>query len=75
MNSLFYSSLIPPKSSRENVQKWYNEGYDMVNKIITKRQQLIDEINDITDNEINTLKTELKSIRVRKQCQSIRKIL
>ncbi|CAF4534188.1 unnamed protein product [Rotaria sp. Silwood1] len=57
------NSFIPPTSTRENAQKWYNQGYDIVNKIVSKRQELVQQINEIINNEIDLLKKESKLIQ------------
>ncbi|CAF2814403.1 unnamed protein product [Rotaria sp. Silwood2] len=57
------NSFIPPISTRENAQKWYNQGHDIVNKIVNKRQELVQQINEIVNNEINLLKKESELIR------------
>lgn len=63
---VFNSTFIPPKSTRDNVQKWYNQGCDIVNIIVNKRKELIQQINELNKNEIDTLKKESENIRVRK---------
>jgi hypothetical protein len=67
LNLSFYStsSFIPPISTKENSQKWYRQGYDIVNVIVNKRQELIDQIKQITKNEIDLLEKESKIIRVK----------
>ncbi|CAF0808765.1 unnamed protein product [Rotaria sordida] len=57
------NSFVPPTSTRENAQKWYNQGYDIANKIVNKRQALVQQINEIINNEINLLEKESQSIR------------
>jgi hypothetical protein len=60
-----YSSFIPPTSTRDNAQKWYDKGYNMVNRIVNQRHELIQQINRIINNEISLLKKESKTIRVK----------
>ncbi len=70
MLNLFYffdSSFIPPITTRDNAQKWYNQGYDIVNIIVNKRQELVEEINEIINNEIDLLKKESEIIRVKEK--------
>ncbi|CAM4857478.1 unnamed protein product [Rotaria socialis] len=61
MNKL--KSFVPPTSTRENIQIWHKQGYVIVNKIVMKRQELIEQINEITSDEIKTLKQESQLIR------------
>ncbi len=66
-NLSFYinSSFIPPISTKENSQKWYRQGYDIVNVIVNKRQELLQQIKQITKNEIDLLENESNLIRVK----------
>jgi len=64
---LFHSSFIPPRSTHDNVQKWYNKGSDIVNIIVNQRQELIQKINEIINNEIDLLKNESETIRVKQK--------
>ncbi|CAF1416429.1 unnamed protein product [Adineta steineri] len=52
------NSFVPPKSTRENAQKWYNQGYDIVDTIVHKRQELVRKINEVITNEIDFLNRE-----------------
>ncbi|UJR28315.1 hypothetical protein I4U23_009559 [Adineta vaga] len=61
VNSL--NSFIPPISTYENVQIWYNRGYDLVDIIVHKRQTLVYKINEIIVEEIEFLNRELDHIR------------
>ncbi len=58
------SSFIPPISTKENAHKWYKQGYDIVDTIVTTRQELTQEIKQIITNEIDLLENESKIIRV-----------
>ncbi len=58
------SSFIPPISTKENAHKWYKQGYDIVDTIVTIRQELTQEIKQIITNEIDLLENESKTIRV-----------
>ncbi len=61
----FHSSFIPPISTRENAQKWHNQGYAIVNIIVNKREELIRQIKEIINNEIDLLQKESENIRVK----------
>ena len=61
------SSFIPPLSTRENAQKWYNQGYNLVDIIVNKRQALVDKIHEIIEKEIDLLNRESDTIRVTKE--------
>ncbi len=64
---MFYihSSFIPPISTKENADKWYQQGYNIVDTIVNTRQELIHEIKQIIKNEIDSLEKESQTIRVK----------
>ncbi|CAF0851526.1 unnamed protein product [Adineta ricciae] len=61
VNSL--NSFLPPISTHENAQRWYSQGYDLVDIIVHKRQILVSKINDVITKEIAFLNEELERIR------------
>ncbi|CAF0926257.1 unnamed protein product [Adineta steineri] len=56
------NTFIPPKSTKENAQKWHKQGYDIMDGIINERKILINQIIQIIKNEINYLEEEWKII-------------
>jgi hypothetical protein len=59
------SSFVPPKSTTDNARHWYEQGYSIVDAIVNKRQQLIDQIQQVVQNDIDTLKNESRIIYVK----------
>lgn len=62
---IIISSFIPPLSTHENAHKWYTQGYDIVDRIVHMRQELMEEIKKIIKTEIDLLEKELKMTRVK----------
>jgi hypothetical protein len=60
------SSFIPPTSTRVNARNWYDQGYEIVNNIVHKRQELVQQIKTMINNEIDLLKKQSEAIRVKK---------
>ncbi|CAF4692579.1 unnamed protein product [Rotaria sp. Silwood1] len=57
------NTFVPPVSTKENAEKWHKQGYDIVNNIVHQRQELIQQIMQIVDNEISILEQESKTIQ------------
>lgn len=67
MNNLFFlqnSTFVPPVSTKENSQRWYKQGYDIVNLIVNERKNLMHQIQAVVDNEIDILEKESRIIQV-----------
>jgi recombinational DNA repair ATPase RecF len=62
---VFDSSFIPPISTRDNARIWYNQGYEIVNNIVHKRQELVQQIKQMINNEIDLLQNESETIQVK----------
>ncbi|CAF2574698.1 unnamed protein product [Rotaria sp. Silwood2] len=57
------NTFVPPISTKENAEKWYKQGYDIVNNIVNQRQELMHQIIQIVENEIDILEKESKTIQ------------
>lgn len=63
---MFDSSFIPPTSTRDNAQNWYNEGSDIVNDIVQKQEELVQQIKAVIQNEVDQLEKQSETTRVKK---------
>lgn len=70
INLFFFQSIrsfIPPLSSRDNAQQWFQDGRRMVEEIEKTLGAIIQKVAEIIDDEVTTLKQLADSIRVRQK--------
>ncbi|CAF1026509.1 unnamed protein product [Adineta ricciae] len=60
VNSL--NSFIPPKSTKDNTQVWYKQGYEIMDAIVDERKALINQIKRTVLNEVDFLEKQWKII-------------
>ena len=75
--SACYSAFIPPASTRDNAQKWYQEGFQIVDTIVKSRNELVQKIEAVIKAETELLKKEHEQIRVGRanECEHYRSLL
>ena len=62
--SVTNSSFVPPKSTKDNTQVWYKQGYEIMDAIVDVRKALINQIKQTVLNEVDFLEKQWKTIEV-----------
>ncbi|CAF1155509.1 unnamed protein product [Didymodactylos carnosus] len=57
------NKFVPPSTTRDNVQKWYQQGQTILNEIIDKKDTLLEKANDVVKYEILFLINEAQCVK------------